>query len=88
MLYAPSNAYMFIKFFHALYERLSYAKILVLEKICANSEINLLLAHFTTDILVLPHSLTRTHAPTRATTVSKHGEDCPDSHFSTDAERT
>ena len=36
LLYAPSNAYMFIKFFHALYERLSYAKILVREKIEAD----------------------------------------------------
>lgn len=33
LLYAPVNTYMFLKFFHALYERISYAKILIKEKI-------------------------------------------------------
>lgn len=33
LLYAPVNTYMFLKFFHALYERIKYAKILIQEKI-------------------------------------------------------
>ena len=36
LLYAPLNTYMFLKFFHAIYERISYAKILINEKIEAD----------------------------------------------------
>jgi hypothetical protein len=36
LMYAPLNTYMFLKFFHAIYERVSYAKILINEKIDAD----------------------------------------------------
>ena len=36
LMYAPLNTYMFLKFFHAIYERISYAKILIKEKIEAD----------------------------------------------------
>ena len=36
LMFAPSNAYMFIKFFHALYERITYAKVLIKEKLEAD----------------------------------------------------
>ena len=36
LLYAPINTYMFVKFFHALYERICYAKVLIREKIDAD----------------------------------------------------
>ena len=36
LMYAPLNTYMFLKFFHAIYERVSYAKILIKEKIEAD----------------------------------------------------
>lgn len=32
-MFAPSNTYMFIKFFHALYERITYSKLLIREKL-------------------------------------------------------
>ena len=35
-MFAPSNFYMFIKFFHALYERITYAKVLITEKLDAD----------------------------------------------------
>lgn len=36
LVFAPINAYMFLKFFHALYERICYAKVLIREKIDAD----------------------------------------------------
>jgi hypothetical protein len=36
LLFAPINTYMFMRFFHALYERICYAKVLIDEKIDAD----------------------------------------------------
>lgn len=36
LLFAPINTYMFVKFFHALYERVCFAKVLIREKIDAD----------------------------------------------------